>query len=265
MANSSQQNPGNFTGLLPDAAAGIATGLVVDVLALEGWVHQSMAHRNTACDPILASASRAAMIATGMSPNRGALNHRIHHAESDVEPMGCIDSVKEAFAFTGGDSAQLGAGDSLLLFPGYTYDDDPLIRQRYDGSLAFRNDPLLEILASKSIVHRVLPVVAATAMVGLANKSLGRDRPFTRAALFMSSTLVSLGTAIGAISYGEARSGKVDGQMPIRGLLKVNLARHQEHHDDPGNLFAGSRRRDRLAFRVLEKTGLVSKTPNHIR
>lgn len=261
MVNSSQQNPGNFTGLLPDAAAGIATGLVVDVLALEGWVHQSMAHRNTACDPTLAGVSRAAMIATGMSPNRGALNHRVHHAETEVDPKNYLDSVKEAFDFTGGDDAQLDTGDNILLFPGYTFDDDPLLRQRQDGSLMFRSDPAIERLAAKSIVHRALPLIATTAAIGLFNKYLGREKPFSKAISFMSGTIIGLSAGIGATSYGEARSGKVDGQMPIRGLLKVNLARHQEHHDDPANLFAGSRRRDRLAFRILERAGLATKTP----
>ncbi len=261
MANSTPENATNLAGLLPDVVAGIGFGLAVDVVALEGWVHQSMSHRNADYDPTLATASRAVMIATGMSPNRAALNHRVHHGISDEEPKGYIDSVKEAFDFTGGDSSVLNTGDEALLFPGYTFDDDPLLTQRYDGSLAFRHDPSVEKLASKNITTRVAPVIAATVMVGLANKYLGRDRPFTRAAVFTGSTIASLGSAVGLISYGEARSGKVDGQMPIRGLLKVNLRRHQAHHDRPDDMLAGSRRRDRVAFRLLERVGLLTKTP----
>jgi hypothetical protein len=261
MASLTSEKATNLAGLLPDVVAGIGVGLVVDAVALEGWVHQSMSHRNTAYDPTLATASRVAMVATGMSPNRAALNHRVHHGITDVEPQGYVDSVREAFDFTGGDSSLLGAADEALLFPGYTYDDDPLIRQRYDGSLAFRHDPFIEKLSSKGIPSRIVPVIATTAMIGLANKYLGRDRPFTRAALLMGTSIISLGSAVGLISYGEARSGKVNGQMPIRGLLKVNLSRHQEHHDRPDDMLAGSRRRDRFAFRLLERAGLVTKTP----
>ncbi len=261
MANSTTENTANLTGLLPDVVAGIGVGLVVDVVGLEGWVHQSLAHRNIDYASAVATASRAAMIATGMSPNRAALNHRVHHRISNVEPRGYLDSIKEAFDFTGGDPALLNEGDEVLLFPGYSYDGDPLLRQQYDGTLAFRKDPILEKLASKSVIHRAIPVIATTAMIGLANKYLGRDKPFTRAAVFMGGTIVGLGSVVGLTGYGEARSGKVDGQMPIKGLLKVNLNRHQAHHDRPDDMMAGSRRRDRAAFRLLKRAGLLTKTP----
>lgn len=260
MAKRPESNHQKETPLCLDAAAGALIGAVAEAVALEGFVHQDLSHRTLRYRRPLAAASRAVMILFGLSPNRAALRHRLHHLNGNEEPASIPEAIASVIATTGGVEDVPDDISNDLFFDGYDRDTDPLIREE-DGAIGFANDPVVERLASKNLVTKILPGAAATLCIAAINKATGRSRPLQRAALLTGAAFAVTGGSFVETAYAEARSGRVNDQMNIKGALAPAMRLHQAHHDKPWDYRAGTRKRQVVAFNLLQRTGLVDTHP----
>jgi hypothetical protein len=162
--------------LAPEAVMGAMVGTALEMISLEGFSHQVLSHRTMEYPTWLDKSARLAMVLCGMSPNRFALEHRLHHQIEDTDSQDATGIVRHVLASgTGSDRALLDKGTSLF-FDGLPDETDPLLVKSDDG-LAFRNDSVLERLAGRADVGRFLPSLAATAALAVGNTLLGvRDQ-----------------------------------------------------------------------------------------
>lgn len=260
MAKRPENSNQKETPLCLDAAAGALIGAVAETVALEGFVHQDLAHRTLRYRRPLAAASRATMTLFGLSPNRAALHHRLHHLNGNEEPASVPEAIASVIATTGSVEDVPDGISNDLFFDGYDRSTDPLIRE-VDGTVGFANDPVVERLASKNLVTKILPGAAATLCIAAINKAAGRSRPLQRAALLTGAAFAATGGSFAATAYAEARSGRVNDQMDIKGALAPTMRRHQAHHDKPWDYQAGIRKRQAGIFKLLQRTGLVDTHP----
>ncbi len=246
----------------PDLAAGIVVGQSAEPVLIEAFAHMNLAHRNVDVNPSLAAAARYALIVCGLSPNRFASKHRIHHLVDTAAPRGPLDTIRHVMQ-AGRGINDIGEVDpSKLLFPGYSFDDDPLVRETSIG-LEYRHDPWMERVVGKGGMLRFGPFVAAIMVNGAANKVARRDMPFSRAFAFMSG--VQFGLTNGALmtAYAEGRAGIAGGTLGIDRVsppLRNKLSRHQEHHSSPDKPTAGLSTRTKIAFAALTKLGLIKSS-----
>lgn len=245
------------------AGAGAMAGLLVKAIAIEGFAHQQIAHHNLELNPQLAKAARVASVVCGVSPNRFALRHRLHHRTPSIPP---VNSVFKAIIDTraaGGASGYIPNPDD----PGAAYwtqdvEADPLLIKSNDG-VQLRDDPWYEQFISKGGGRRLAGPILALATARFAAQLLKVEKPNQAVASFGTAAAAAL--AIPTIAaYAEARAGLVDGRLAtdnLRGALKAKAVRHDKHHREPWIVEAGISSMDRLVIRGLLKAKLA-KIPN---
>lgn len=243
--------------------AGALLGKGMEVVALEGLAHQVLAHQSRAVEsmhPVMQQASRYMLVFAGLSPNRFALHHRYHHAETSVPAQDLRGVIRHVLTSGTGGTYDVDPNDPNVIFPGFPLATDPLLKAE-GGEVVFRNDPPLERFVGRGHVERFLPLAGVVSLLAVGNKLLGREKPLKKALSFSAGLLAGLTTQAVVTAAAEGMAGMEDGEFDLTSVpapLRPRLARHQLHHHDPANLEAGAAARHTIGFRVLQRLRLVA-------
>jgi hypothetical protein len=251
----------NFQGLYPDIIAGAAVGKAFEILGLEGYAHQQLAHANMQLSPPIEQVARLGMNLSGMSPNRFALEHRLHHTLKSAPPEGVTGTLAHIIRAGTGREEGLDSNNPDIRLAGVLPEADPLLVDTDDG-VKFRYDSKLERLAGRKGPARFLPLAGLTLSVYAANRLANRPEAGKRSLAFIISMQVGLTTQAVFTAAAEGTAGMKDGVLDtehVHPLIKRRILRHQEHHNDPANPEAGSAPRHRIVFRSMGRFGLIKK------
>lgn len=240
-------------------ATGFAVGRATEMVSVEAFAHQHLAHRNLELSPTLKKMSRLSLVMAGMSPNRFAAGHRIHHHEQTSPPQGILGSLRHMYRAGFGYNGSLEEARAKLEFPGLNAESDPLLKEQ-GGRLAYRDDPKLEKFVRRGNVYQFLPPLGAVVALGGINIVLRRKAPIARAAAGVAGYVVGLAARVGTTAYAEGRAGMDNGRFNTGRLgaaLAPRIAQHQDHHDTPYDITAGSTGLHQTYYKALVGTGLM--------
>lgn len=247
----------------PYLLAGFVAGKVAESIALEAYAHQALAHRTVQLHPAVEDVSRSVLVLGGMSPNLFAAEHRMHHAQDTTEPSRTTgERLRHVLRSGGAVAGTVYLDPMVMLFPGYSFADDPLIRQTKQGALTFRHNGPIERLVAKGLPANLLPLVGATAMTAYAMKRAGQKHPIAKSIALFSGYQAGLTTQAIITSYAEGRAGRTNNRLHIQSLpklLRPRIVRHQQHHEAPEVAYSGSATRHKVTGRILASLGLLQQ------
>lgn len=245
------------------ASLGFVAGSVAKSVAIEIFSHQELAHHTLKVKPWLNKSSRVVLAAYGLSANKFALRHRKHHRTDHIDSRdSIIGGIAGAFVSSGTREAALAPSNPLVRDWSEEDDfNDPLISTE-GGEKMLRHNPWYERLASKGGLGAVIVPALGCASIYAAARIAGARRPAVAATAFIGASLIPLGIQPGVTSYAEARAGISDGRINterVRGLLRIKVERHDEHHEKPWRYDLGITPVDRLAIKVGMSLGQIEE------
>lgn len=254
---------GDFKDLATPASIGLALGLGIKAVSIEGFAHQHLAHNNLDVNPLASSVFRISSVLCGLSPNRFALKHRVHHRTNEVPAARSTMTALINTVSASGANNEIEASSPLASYWTENLDEDPLIDYK-DNERMLKNDPWYERVSSGSTSRKLLGPLTLAVCSSAFLKGLGVSRPIRKGFSFAAGTTIAAAAQPATSVYAEEKAGISEGRINIDGLtgiFKKIASRHDIHHGLPGEIYAGMNPFDRRIIQSLIKLRIGFSLP----